>query len=81
MEMIKARDLKLADVVCVMNDAWGTAIVIKIEADAITLFRPYGITANFSCTGGGVIPYIGTETYRIHVNDLKYKVWHRKELA
>lgn len=75
-----AAELRLADVVRVTDGAWGTATVIKIEEDAVTFFRPYVQTADFSYTGG-VIPYIGIETFRVGKGDTRpYRVLERKEL-
>ena len=77
---VKARDLQLADTVQT-NDVslFSFAVVTKIENREIHLFRPYATTADFSYTGG-VIPYIGIETYSIPANDLTVTLWSRKEL-
>lgn len=76
MEELKASELELGDVVCCpgMSGAWSTAVVIRIEPDAVTLFRPYATTADFSYSSGSgrgqaVIPYIGTEQFPIFPSD------------
>lgn len=64
MEMIKARQMKLGDVVRTGTDAFADAIVKKITDKHVTLFRPYGHASDFSYTGG-VICYTGTEEWDI----------------
>jgi len=45
------------------NEPFGDAIVKKIDPNGdINLFRPYGVTADFSYTGG-VICYVGIEEF------------------
>ena len=66
---IKTDELQLGDVV-VQNPLdprrpWSTCIVKKVADDEVTLFRPYGTTADFAYTGG-VICYVGIEEYKVH---------------
>lgn len=78
---IKARDMHLADTVAYEPfGPWHNAIVKQIDANNVTLFRPYGTTADFSYTGG-VICYIGIEEYTIPLSsDADYTLLNRKEL-
>jgi hypothetical protein len=76
---VAAEDLQLADVVMVHRSAFGTAVVTKVEEREVELFRPYATTADFSYTGG-VIPYIGIETYKLPRNNTVYTVVARKTL-
>jgi hypothetical protein len=77
---LKARDLKLADTIDLGFSPWGTAIVKKITTRAVELFRPYGTTADFSCTGG-VICYTGIEDINVSLESVReFCVIERKEL-
>lgn len=77
---VKAKDLKLADTVTVSSfGEWTKAIVKQVTADEVTLFRPYGTTADFSYTGG-VICFIGIEEYKVSRNDTLFTVTSRKAL-
>jgi hypothetical protein len=78
---VKARDLRLADTINLDNVIpWGYAIVKQIKDGEVTLFRPYGTTADFSYTGG-VIPYVGIDEFKVSLNsDREYIVVERKEL-
>ena len=78
---VKARDLRLADTVHLFTTGpWGDAIVKKITTRAVELFRPYGTTADFSCTSG-VICYTGIENITVSLeSDRDYLVVERKEL-
>lgn len=80
-QMVLARDLKMGDVVQAFDDAFGTAVVTKVDEkeSAVTLFRPYAITGDYSHTGG-VTPYTGAETWRICRDQRVYKVYSRKEV-
>jgi hypothetical protein len=60
LELIKVRELKLADKVRLFDQAYGDATVKQIKEDCVILTRPYVQTADFSYTGG-VITYIGIE--------------------
>ena len=78
---IKTSQLQLADVVRMSPDtmAFSTAIVTQIKDNIITLFRPYGVTADFSYTGG-VICYTGIEEYTIYSSDREVELLERKVL-
>ena len=79
-EHVKTCDLRLADVVKVFDGPWSTGIVTHIDGNMVTMFRPYGTTADFSYSGG-VIPYIGTETIKVPVDSSRmFLVMERKEL-
>ena len=77
---VKPCDLRLADVVDLGFVPWGSAIVKQIKDGVVTLFRPYGTTADFSCTSG-VICYTGLEEIRVARDDSRpFQVIERKEL-
>lgn len=78
---IKARELKLGDRVegLSLDNAFSTCIVQKVDDTEVTLFRPYGVTAGSSYTGG-VICYVGIETYKVPRNDRPFIVLQREEL-
>jgi len=62
---IKASELQLGDVICLFPEmAFSSCVVKKIEKEKITLFRPYGVSSDFSYTGG-VICYTGIEEFSI----------------
>jgi hypothetical protein len=65
---VKISELKLRDVVSLGDWPFSTAVVQKVDDDAVTLFRPYVHTSDFSYTGG-VITYIGTETVTLWRKD------------
>lgn len=76
----KVSELQLGDIVEVFDDAFGTAVINQIKDGSIHFFRPYGTSEDFSYTGG-VIPYIGIETFTRPVTDSsEIKVWRRKEV-
>ena len=68
-QMVPAYGLKLGDRIRITTGAWRDCIVSKIDEDAkeIHLFRPYGVSADFTYTGG-VICYIGIENFTIPRN-------------
>jgi hypothetical protein len=78
--------LRLADVVELFEGPFGTAVVTQITKDEVTLTRPYGVTGDFSYTGG--VPYsVGNEVCKYLTSDTRYtakshtfKVWQRKDL-
>ena len=81
-QWLTPEELALADVI----DCYGhhgpfaTATVTGIGLDYVELTRPYGVTADFSYTGG-VIHYTGLEVFKIdRLSRVAIKVWKRKEL-
>ncbi len=79
---IKTNELQLGDVVAQnpVTQPWGSTLVVRVTDDAVHLFRPYGVTADFSYTGG-VIPYIGVETYEVERSSFtEWTLYERKEL-
>jgi len=84
MQTLKLSELKLADVVQLFDDEYGTATVKQIDGDIVTFLRPYVITQDFSYAGG-VICSLGYEecTYlkgTKTADELKFNVYRRKEL-
>ncbi len=87
MMSIPTDGLKLGDFVVqqdsrgvVLDREFSTCIVIKVEDDRVNLFRPYGVTADFSYTGG-VIPYMGAENYWVEKErTILWKIYRRQEL-
>lgn len=83
---IHLNDLRLADVVELFAGPFGTAVVTQITADEVILHRPFGVTGDFSYTGG--VPYsVGNEVCTYLKRDTRFaaklytfKVWQRKEL-
>ena len=74
MKQVKVYDLKLGDVVKLLDGAFGTATVIKRTVDGVTLFRPYGATSDFGfgAEGGSqVIPYTGHELVVYSLSSLR----------
>lgn len=69
--ILRPSELRLGDTVQLMSDdgptmrSFGCSIVKQVEDDSVTLFRPYGATANFSYTGG-VICYVGIDTHKVY---------------
>ena len=82
-KIIQTSELQLADVVESYggtNLIWTTCIVTQIRDGEVTLFRPYGHTNDFSYTGG-VIPYVGIETYKVQQDsDATWTLFQRKDL-
>jgi hypothetical protein len=78
---ILARDLRLADTINLSSSQgpWTTSIVKKVTDTEVTLFRPYGTTADFSYTGG-VICYVGIEEFSIPRDYHLVTLLDRKEL-
>lgn len=75
-----ARELQLADTIDLGFQPWGSAVVTQIKDGCVTLWRPYGHTADFSYTGG-VVAYVGLEVITVEQDsDRTYKVVQRKEL-
>jgi hypothetical protein len=80
---VTAAELKVGDVVEMFDGPWSTAIVKQVADNKVHLFRPYGTTADFTCTGG-VICYTGIENYSETIADgqgrnynKQFKLWHR----
>ncbi len=77
---LKISELQLADIVEVFEGPFGTGIVRQIDKEFVTVFRPYGTTADFSYTGG-VICYTGTEEIKYPVTSKEpMKVYSRATL-
>lgn len=73
--------LQLGDTVEVFEGCFGTAVVNQIANGSVHFFRPYAMTEDFSYTGG-VIPFIGIETFTRPITDNStVKVWRRKTLV
>jgi hypothetical protein len=83
---IHLNDLRLADVVELFEGPFGTAVVTQITAAEVVFHRPYGVTGDFSYTGG--VPYsVGNEICKYLTCDARYtakshsfKVYQRKDL-
>ena len=80
MQSLPIRELRLGDVVQLFDGPFGTATVQKVTDEAVHMERPYGVSADFSYTGG-VITYIGHE-HVVYPRDSAavLKVWSRKDL-
>jgi hypothetical protein len=77
----KVSELRLADVVELFEGPFGTGVVRQITDEVVIIMRPYGVTGDFSYTGG--VPYsVGNEECRYPTSDTRsvFKVYHRKEL-
>jgi len=61
-QTVEARNLKIGDTVRLYDGPFADAIVKQVAEGLITFWRPYGHSADFTYTGG-VICYIGTETF------------------
>ncbi len=71
MKQVDVHGLALGDTVKQFEGAFGTAVVTKITDEAVTLFRPYGVTADFAYSAGSgaqVIPYTGFEMCIYYLN-------------
>lgn len=72
--VIKAEATALGDVVRLALDSEISApfnsctVINKLPNGDVTLYRPYVHTADFSYTGG-VIPYIGAETFNVYATN------------
>lgn len=79
---ILSKDMQLADVVRFpsFERTWNVSIVKQVTDTEVTIFRPYGTTADFSYIGG-VICYIGIEEYNVsRDSNIEYILLERKEL-
>lgn len=77
---IKSSDMRLADTIQFYDGAYGTATVKKINEKTLLLYRPYVITQDFSYTGG-VICSVAIEEITIPLDETKYVIYARKNLA
>jgi hypothetical protein len=78
---VRVTELKLADVVELFEGPFGTGVVKQITADTVIIQRPYGVTGDWSYTGG--VPYsVGNEEckYLLAHTGREFKVWQRKDL-
>ena len=76
----KVSELKLADIVELFEGPFGTGTVRNITKEAVYISRPYGVTGDFSYTGG--VPFsVGVEDciYPLSSSHV-LKVYQRKEL-
>lgn len=76
------QQLQLADVIELFEGPFGTGVVRQITADEVIIERPYGVTADFSYTGG-VLYSTGVEECRYQLSDKRpftFKVYQRKTL-
>ncbi len=79
---ITPKQMQLGDTVRYQpfGSAWNVAIVKQITDKDVTLFRPYGTTADFSYTGG-VICYVGMEQYTVPLcSSAEYELLGRRDL-
>ena len=60
MTQIPQKNLVLGDVVRLGDFPFADGIVQRVEEHVVTIFRPYAMCENFSCTSG-VICYTGIE--------------------
>ncbi len=73
MDILTTKQLHIGDIVCyycphsVRTNPFDSMIVKQIIGSIITLFRPYGVTADFSYIGG-IICYIGVEEVKINID-------------
>lgn len=75
-------ELQIGDVIRipVMTDApWNTGIVKNATPESVDVFRPYGTTAEFTCSSG-VICYTGIENFTMRRSDEKVHVFQRPVL-
>ena len=76
----KVTELRLADIVELFEGPYGTGTVRQITAEQVTIARPYGVTGDFSYTGG--VPFsVGVEECKYLLSSsATFKVYQRKEL-
>jgi|ERR1035437_7708623 hypothetical protein len=73
-------DLKLADVVELFEGPFGTGVVRQITKEQVIISRPYGVTGDFSYTGG-VSFSVGVEECKYFLSSHHtFTVFQRKEL-
>lgn len=78
---VNVRELQKADVIELFEGPFGTGVVRQITDEAVIIMRPYGVTGDFSYTGG--VPYsVGNEECTYFLTDTRstFKVWSRKTL-
>ena len=75
---ILSTDILLGDVIQLTPDPYGWATVVQIKAqdNELVLFRPYVHLGGFVYTGG-VLHYIGTETFSVIRGGRSYAVHAR----
>jgi hypothetical protein len=74
------KDLELGDIVQILDGPFGTAIVKAKQGLKVTFFRPYGVTADFTYTGG-VICYTGVEEWtEEHQENVEVLFWRETPL-
>lgn len=77
---VRAALLRIGDKVQAFDGPFGSAIVTNVTETDVMLFRPYGTSEDFLCSGG-VIPYIGIEQFSLSRSaGGEFTIWERKEL-
>lgn len=85
MPVITPKEMQLRDVcemLCADGSPFGTGfttcMVTQVKEDHVELTRPFGVTSNFSYTGG-VIPYVGMEKYNVYFSQtgIRYRLISR----
>ena len=76
----KVSDLKLADIVELFEGPFGTGVVRHITKDEVIISRPYGVSGDFSYTGG--VPFsVGVEECKYFLSSHHtFTVYQRKDL-
>ncbi len=70
---VEGTEVVLGDEVQVVDGPYGWATVVKIDGDNLHVFRPYVHIGDFSYTGG-VLHYIGSETFTLIRSGRSYTV-------
>lgn len=79
-DRLKVSELKLADVVELFEGPFGTGVVRQITKEQVIISRPYGVTGDFSYSGG-VSFSVGVEECRYFLSSLHtFTVFQRKDL-
>ena len=63
--MVKARELKLGDIVKLDDSGYMTATITQIKDGLITFFRPFVHHDNIETTGG-LMTYTGIEEFSVY---------------
>jgi hypothetical protein len=79
MQLAKAYDLQVGDIVGLSEDAFSTAIVKQVRDGVVTLWRPYGTTADFLYSGGAIC-YVGIEEFRVCADDREFVLFRHTNL-